>query len=55
MGDLAAGSVFICVLGSFGPLCVCSPLVTLETVVLFRIWWTVKTFARFTWEFFHIK
>ena len=30
---------FVCVLGSFYPLCVRSPLDTLESGVLFHIWW----------------
>ena len=39
---------FVCALGCFDPLCVRSPLETLESEVLFRIWRAAETFACFT-------
>ncbi len=37
-----ASKFFFCVLGCFDPLCVRSPLDTLESGVLFHIWWLSK-------------
>ena len=34
--------LFVCDIGSFDPLCVRSPLDTLESGVLFHIWWLSK-------------
>ena len=39
---------FFCDIGSFDPPCVRSPLDTLESGVLFHIWWAVETFTCFT-------
>ena len=41
---------FFCDIGCFDPPCVRSPLDTLESGVLFHIWWAAETFACFTRE-----
>ena len=48
---LRSVTFFLCVFGSFDPLCVRSSLDTLESGVLFHILWAVETFTCFTRQF----